>query len=30
MDWHELYREILANGGPAQPVGPNPMRNPTS
>ena len=30
MDWHEMYLEILADGGPARAVGPHPIRNPTS
>ncbi len=30
MDWHEMYLEVLADGGPGKAVGPNPQRNPTS
>jgi hypothetical protein len=30
VDWHELYLEVLASGGPAVAVGPHPQRNPTS
>jgi len=30
MDWHEIYREVIAEGGPAKAVGPHPVRNPTS
>jgi len=30
MDWHEIYREVITEGGPAKAVGPNPTRNPTS
>jgi len=29
-DWHEIYREVIVEGGPAKAVGPNPVRNPTS
>lgn len=30
MDWHEMYLEVLTEGGPARGVGPHPVRNPTS
>lgn len=29
-DWTDLYLEVITGGGPAQPVGIRPMRNPTS
>lgn len=29
-DWHELYLEVVSDGGPARAVGPHPVRNPTS
>jgi choline monooxygenase len=29
-DWTELYLEVVTEGGPARPIGPSPLRNPTS